>query len=212
MVVVPGDSLLLAPLAAVGGVTSDVSKTGQQVKRDVEKRIPEPKDVKPTEMALPSPETIIQQIEMVAREILSKPLHFLEGGIPSPRQGLGFLESQKPFETIQSHVETFPTPYRLLRLSPLKDIIPPLPRDFLNDVQRGFADIHMLTQDQHQNVQEHLPVIIENSKQAQADLNALRIVGVELAQAGAKTMIRVGKSLSSALQTVSEEGIAGLIF
>ena len=212
MVLVPGDSALLAPIAAVGGAAGGVSKTGQQIKRDVEKRIPEPKDIKPTETALPSPETILQQIEMMAREVLSKPIQLLEGGLPSPRQGVGLLESKKPLETIESHIQTFPTPYRLLRLSPFKDIIPPLPRDFLSDMQRAFADMHTLTQDQHQNVQEHLPVIIENSKSAQADLNALRVVSVELAQAGAKTMIRVGKSLSSALQTISEEGIGGLIF
>jgi hypothetical protein len=211
MVVVPGDSLALAPLAAVGGATGNVSKTGQQIKHDVEKKLPPaPWDLKPTGLGVPPPEVILEDMEMRARELMSLPLRLAEGAIPSPQQGLSTLESKRPLETVRRHVLSIPTPFEVFKvLPPGRDIL--TPRETLADLSRMMEDAHTISETGNEAFKAQYPVTIENMKTAQADLTALRAVGVEVLQSGAKSLLRVSKSLSKMLEEFSESGIAGLL-
>lgn len=213
MVFVPGDSAVaLAPLAAAGGVAGGVTKTGQDVKRDVERKLPPmPWDLKPSGLGLPNPQDVFQEINSRVREIISFPLRLVEGGeIPSPVQGLQGLENKRPLEKVKRHVRSVPTPFEVFKDTIGKDII--TPREFARDMERMMEDFHVLAEGANEAFQAQYPVTIQNTKQASADLNALRHVTVDLGQAGAKTMVSVGKSLSKALNTIAEEGVAGLVF
>lgn len=214
MVVVPGDASLLAgPLAAVGGLAGGgIIKDTQQTKRDIERHAPPlPSALKPTEMSLPSPETLLQDLEMKIREVASFPLRLLESGeIPSPIQGLQGLENKRPVERLRRHALSIPTPFEIFKTTIGKDIV--TPREFARDAERMMEDGHVLAEGANEAFQAQYPVTIQNMKQASADLNAMRVVGVEFIQASGKALTRVAKSTSKLLSQFSDDGILGLIF
>lgn len=210
MVLVPGDAgLLAAPLAAAGGLSKGV----QQEKQDILRKLPPmPWNFKPSGMGLPSPEDIVNEVEGKVRDFIQFPLKVIEGGmLPAPHQALREVRTRKPFEEVGQHIKTVPTPRRLIKtIPPFSDL--PTPVDVVNDIERAIEDLHTIFADGHNTVIEQVPVGIENTKMLHADATALRHSGVELAQASAKSMLRVSRSLQKLLNDFADNGILGLIF
>jgi hypothetical protein len=208
MVLVPGDSAALAPLAVAGSA----SQTAQQTKRDVERKLPPlPWDMKPSGMGLPSPEDVFLEVNARVREVVSFPLRLFESGeIPHPPQVMGTLENKRPLERVKRHVRSVPTPFEVFKDTIGKDIV--TPREFARDMERFMEDGHVLAETLNEVVQNQYPVTIQNMKQASADLNAMRVVGVEFMQASGKALTRVAKSASKLMEDFADGGLAGVIF
>lgn len=210
MVLVPGDSLALAPAAAAGNVT----KTGHDVKRDIERKLPPlPWDFKPVALGLPNPEDVFLEINARVREIMAIPQRIIEsGGLPPPHQLLRIAKAEKPLETVREHTKTIPTPYSIVKSSPLGRDLPPNPRDFLADAERAVEDLHNLMDEGRKFAETEIPVMVENGKEFHANVTAARHIAVEMGQAGAKSALRISKSVSKLMDEFAEGGLPGLIF
>lgn len=209
MVLVPGDAgLLAAPLALAGSASKGV----QQEKHDILRKLPPlPWDFKPSGLGLPSPEDVFQEINSKVREVISLPLRLLESGeIPSPTQGLQGLENKRPLEKIKRQVRSVPTPFEVFKDTLGKDIV--TPREFARDLERGMEDGHVLAESANEAFMAQYPVTIQNMKQAQADLNAMRVVGVDFLQTIGKATTKLAKAGAKVLDDFADGGLLGVIF
>lgn len=209
MVLVPGDAgILAAPLAAAGGLSQGV----QQEKHDILRKLPPmPWDLKPSGMGLPSPEDVFQEITAKLREVVSLPLRLLESGeIPSPVQGLQGLENKRPIERARRHALSVPTPFEIFKTTLGKDIV--TPREGIKDLERLMEDGHVLAEGANEAFQAQYPVTIQNMKQAAADLNAMRVVGVDFLQTMGKSATRLAKAGAKVLDDFADGGLLGVIF